>query len=1034
MHGQLFEEEELPDGVPLVSHPIWLALAQALRFSLFQRKEVRRRRHINLSELESILEVEERLARSQGDIRYLLGSDSQVALAAILKGRSSSPSLNKVLQRGLATVIGSGLYGSYGYVPSLANVGDDPTRGVAVRSPERPVPEWLASALLGDFAVMDGWLAAQGYDPLHLANLDFLKDSSDGDGVDRHALDSQLLAELRSVQKPGRMQRFLNSSLPEVGQKQESFTQDSKIRDTCTDATGSSVGRVGGAEGRVAPVPSGCTDLVGVDQQKEKSRGHEKPCKGKKESCNKRHQDPIRTPPTSGGNKEPVSAVVSSHCERVAPPEEVGKVGTTSSKELPKGRRLRRAMAEHSNSPLLSADSREALRLLPAHMAEHSNSPLLSADSREALRLLPAHMAEHSNSRLLSADGREALRLLPAHMAEHSNSPLLSADSREALRLLPAHMFLLPGGRRAPDEWDPSCLQRRGVLDLYSGDAGVARALCKKFGVWVLTVDFAHGPEQDLLQPELQALLCRLARMETFLGLGAAPECCSFSRAVTPAVRSAEYPLGKPGISLNMQKKVAAGNSHAEFLLKILGIFVELGLAYWVENPDGSFLWMLPAWMAAGLGRQESSFRFDMCQYSTPWRKRTRIATSTALRGLRCLCPGGHSHLTLRGRSSAHGMCWTRVAQKYPKELCLDLAWAMAAQMGLTPKQPKLHVAHCAKCTNARVGEAQNPGPRHAAPRVARDVQQLEEVRLVNKQTQVLQDRVWADFNNWVCSVVSLAAAEQLFLCPQLAVDVLVNYGKSRFAAGAPMYEFRHLLVLAQQSQAGLRAHMTPAWRLLSKWEAVQPLQHRQPLPEVLFRAMFVVGMLWGWRRWSATLLLGFEGIARIGEVLRASRADLVLPCDSCDSVTGVAFLRVLKPKSSRRGKGRIQHLKIADANAVSFLEHVFGPLDFSLQLFPLSAGVFRRRWDKILEALLVPKSRRPTPASIRGGGAILAYKRGEPISDILWRMRLVSLTTLESYLQELAADSLLTRLPERSRCRIRSAAALFDLQLRSPG
>lgn len=150
--------------------------------------------------------------------------------------------------------------------------------------------------------------------------------------------------------------------------------------------------------------------------------------------------------------------------------------------------------------------------------------------------------------------------------------------------------------------------------------------------------------------------------------------------------------------------------------------------------------------------------------------------------------------------------------------------------------------------------------------------------------------------------------------------------------------------------------------------------------------------------------------------------------------MTGVAFLRVLKPKSSRRGKGRIQHLKIADANAVSFLEHVFGPLDFSLQLFPLSAGVFRRRWDKILEALLVPKSRRPTPASIRGGGAILAYKRGEPISDILWRMRLVSLTTLESYLQELAADSLLTRLPERSRCRIRSAAALFDLQLRSPG
>eukprot|EP00435_Cladocopium_sp_Y103_P016382 s82_g4.t1 len=125
MHGQLFPEDELPEGVPLVSHPLWLALAECLQFSLHQRKEVRRRRHINLLELESILELEERLAKRYADVRYLLGSDSQVALAAILKGRSSSPRLNRVLQKGLATVIGAGLYGSYGYVPSLANVGDE---------------------------------------------------------------------------------------------------------------------------------------------------------------------------------------------------------------------------------------------------------------------------------------------------------------------------------------------------------------------------------------------------------------------------------------------------------------------------------------------------------------------------------------------------------------------------------------------------------------------------------------------------------------------------------------------------------------------------------------------------------------------------------------------------------------------------------------------------------------------------------------------------------------------------------------------
>ena len=42
-----------------------------------------------------------------------------------------------------------------------------------------------------------------------------------------------------------------------------------------------------------------------------------------------------------------------------------------------------------------------------------------------------------------------------------------------------------------------------------------------------------------------------------------------------------------------------------------------------------------------------------------------------------------------------------------------------------------------------------------------------------------------------------------------------------------------------------------------------------------------------------------------------------------------------------------------------------------------------------------------------------MAYRRGEPIHNILWRMRLVSQQTLESYLQELAAESFLIRRPE---------------------
>ena len=47
-HAELAECDEIPAGVPLVCHPLWIALAEHLQFRLFDGREVRRRRHINL--------------------------------------------------------------------------------------------------------------------------------------------------------------------------------------------------------------------------------------------------------------------------------------------------------------------------------------------------------------------------------------------------------------------------------------------------------------------------------------------------------------------------------------------------------------------------------------------------------------------------------------------------------------------------------------------------------------------------------------------------------------------------------------------------------------------------------------------------------------------------------------------------------------------------------------------------------------------------------------------------------------------------
>ena len=125
------------------------------------------------------------------------------------------------------------------------------------------------------------------------------------------------------------------------------------------------------------------------------------------------------------------------------------------------------------------------------------------------------------------------------------------------------HSFLRPGGRRAGADFKPTC---QGVLDLYSGASGVARYISRKYGVWVLTIDYEHGPGQNLLDTDLQARLMSCLEAGCFAAVGAAPDCSSFSRAVTPAVRDAANPFGQPGISANMQEKVARGNQHALFI------------------------------------------------------------------------------------------------------------------------------------------------------------------------------------------------------------------------------------------------------------------------------------------------------------------------------------------------------------------------------------------------------------------------------------------------------------------------------------
>ena len=73
--------------------------------------------------------------------------------------------------------------------------------------------------------------------------------------------------------------------------------------------------------------------------------------------------------------------------------------------------------------------------------------------------------------------------------------------------------------------------------------------------------------------------------------------CQSFTHARIPALRSAEFPSGKPGLSSRQQDLVDTGNRLAAWILAFITALHAAHRYFTVENPYMSWLWWLPEWI-----------------------------------------------------------------------------------------------------------------------------------------------------------------------------------------------------------------------------------------------------------------------------------------------------------------------------------------------------------------------------------------------------------------------------------------------------
>lgn len=827
-HDLLDPSEELPNGDSYNTHPLWRLLACGLHYREEWRCPHAKKRHINYTELGGFLKEESRLSRRYASARVLYGIDSQVSLGAIVKGRSASKSLNKLLQRSIPVMIGSDLYSGVGFFPSSTNRADAPTRNAVPPPPDVGLPDWWEAAAAGDFAEMDIWLQQE---------------------EDRAGLVS-----------PERAFDF-----SELGYK---------------------------------PVP----DLqTGASAHRMRHFGAKKtisPCK------------------TAGPSSD--STVVSD-----VPP------GTNS------------------------FDSETANTL-----------------SQEAIDILNSFSAEQV--------------------------------------------------------WWPKKSDRvfrtAGALDLFTGVGGVARALLRSGAPLVVTFEWKRSAGEDLLHESNRSRIVRLVELRAVLLVGMAVICSSFSVAITPPVRSNRFPRGVPWAPRTMREKIRTGNSHSDFAALLIALCLSVGVDFWLENPDTSFLWRQRGFQRYRDPSSPDIFRLDYCRFGTSWRKRTRVATSiTTLMGLRCLCVCSKPHVPLRGMHPTLHKPWTAVAEPYPKAFADLLGYAASTQVGWSKR--KLNIAGCCRSLSLRIGEAKNPGPRGVrAPRGF----SLEFAPIQSASSVALGDRCWQDFLNWCGTFLSTDPIDLFVRVPLFLVQSVRKYGDNLFQSGGSLLYYRHLVLAAQRRVPGCKQFIHVAWDLASRWEAVEPTTHRTPVPYAVVQAMISVGWNLGWRRWVGVTTLAFFGIARIGEVLNCRRSDLLLPNDLIDDQNVAAFLLLRRSKTSFRQAAKVQHLKINDGSAVRILDFIYKDFPAQAFLFHASPNVYRRRWDVILRLLLFDASHRMTPGGLRGGGAIHEYRRGAGISDIQWRMRLKNVVTLEAYIQEVAALSVMTNLSAECVKRVKAASKLF--------
>lgn len=225
---------------------------------------------------------------------------------------------------------------------------------------------------------------------------------------------------------------------------------------------------------------------------------------------------------------------------------------------------------------------------------------------------------------------------------------------------------------------------------------------------------------------------------------------------------------------------------------------------------------------------------------------------------------------------------------------------------------------------------------------------------------------------------------------------VVADYLEFLWAQGFGRAEASNVLAALQDSQPQLEGKLNESWRLLKAWTTNEVPNRAPPLPFDVLHAMIGHAIFHKRSAFALTLLLGYHGLLRTGEILAITPKHVTV-----SKPKGPAVISLGLTKAGKR-QGAAESVTIYAEDSFRRLYQYVSQASSSRSSQPIAgpSHVWRKQFATTLSALSF-SSWDFRPYSLRRGGATEAFRSHGNLDRLLLAGRWQSAKTARVYLNE---------------------------------